>query len=51
MTENAIAKEIVDAAFRIHIPVSSMGWKKSLSQSRKGAKNTDEAAGFGLLPV
>jgi hypothetical protein len=31
--------------------VSSMGWRKSLSQSRQDAKKTREATGFGILSV
>jgi hypothetical protein len=32
-------------------PESSMDWKKILSQSRKDAKKTTEAAGLGVLSV
>ena len=37
--------------WRTASPVSSMDWKKSLTQSRKDGKNTSEAAGFGILSV
>src|SRR6185295_3871804 len=33
------------------ITVSSMDWKKSLTQSRKDAKNTSEGTGFHVLSV
>jgi len=39
MTANAVAKEIVDAAFHIHTG-SSMAFRKNPPQSREDAKKT-----------
>jgi hypothetical protein len=37
---------------RVHLSISSLDWKKkNLAQSRKDAKKTNDAAGYGILPV